>query len=158
MNLVNCLNGILECSEGMKPGTRDKALKETIEYYKCWQQQLLDYAREDYRKGGSYSEYHMRSLELEQSLLKKVLKGETTFQHELSKIIKDPNEHTKKIEESPGGEYWILNWTLNQFFPGIFFDEIEDYAKMMDETIARIYLSKPKKKRKHNPEAWREIL
>ena len=142
MNLVNCINGILEHSEGMEPETRDKGIKETVEHYLGWQQRLLDYAREDYRKGGSFSEYHMRSLELEQTLLKKVLKGKTTFQHELSKIIKDPNEHMKKIEENPGGEYWILNWTLNQFFPGVFFDEVQNYAEMMDNTIARLYLKK----------------
>ena len=136
MNLASQLEGILEYSEGMKPETRDKALKETTEYYRKWQQRLINSAKEDYRKGGSYSEFHLRTMEAEQSLLKKVLKGETTYQKEASKIGKDPYKNMKRREKDR--DYAALEFTLTHLFSG-FYDEMESKAKKLDETIKRLY-------------------
>ena len=155
MNMVSYVKGILEYSEGMKPKTRDSALKETIQYYRRWEQRLIDQMREDYRKGGSFVEFHLQSSKDQQSLLEKVIRGETTFEQEWGKIIKDPHESIKRKEQDPG--YARLEHTLTQFFTP-YLAEAGEQAKMMDDTIHRLYLSKPKKKRSRDPELWREIL
>ena len=137
MNLASQLEGILEYSEGMKPETRDKALKETVEYYKKYQQKLLDYAEEDYHKEGSSPEkLYLKHVRLEKSLVEKVIKGETTFQREVSKLTRDQDKNTQRRKKEPG--YLELEFTLTHLF-SIFYDEMESKAKKLDETIKRLY-------------------
>lgn len=139
MNLANQLKGILNNSEGMKPETRDNALRETIEYYQQWQQKLIDNAKEAYEKGSSFAEYHLRIMEEEKSLLEKVLKGETSFMNEVSKIEKDPDKHIKKLKQKPHGTYALQSDTI-LFFLGNF--DTEPKARTLDQTIERLYLKK----------------
>mgnify|MGYP001025470367 CR=1 FL=1 len=155
MNLVSYVKGILDYSEGMKPATRDKALKETIQYYRRQEQKMIDSMQDAINKGSSFAEYHLWSAESQQSLLEQVIRGKTTFQQELSKIIKDPAESIKRKEED--SEYSRLEHNLTQFFTP-YLAEAGEQTKMMDETIARLYLNKPKKKKSRDSELWREIL
>jgi hypothetical protein len=157
MDLVNRIEGILENSQGMKPKTRDTALKETIEYYHKYQQHLIDSARENQRKEEGKSEFYLTVLEGEQILLEKVLKGKTTYQQEISKLSQDPYESMRIREKDPRGSYAVLEFIITSSF-SMFVEESERKAKLMDETIRRLYLSKPKKKKSRDPELWREIL
>jgi hypothetical protein len=157
MDLASPLEGILNHSEGMSPETRDKALKETIEYYRGWQKQLIDSTKEYYRKGGSYSEFHLQILEAEQVLLERVLKGGTTYQQEFSKLSKDPYKSMRMREKDPHGPYAVLDSIAMQSF-SMYYEKRDRKAKLVDETIRRLYLSKLKKKKSRDPEIWRNFL
>lgn len=152
MDLASPLEGILNHSEGMSPETRDKALKETIEHYRGRQKQLIDS-----RKGGSYSEFRLRILETEQVLLERVLKGETTYQQEFSKLSKDPYKNMKLREKNFHGPYAVLDFIAMLSFSADYANR-DRKAKLVDETIHRLYLSKPEKKKSRNPEIWRNFL
>jgi hypothetical protein len=154
MDLIRRIEGILECSEGMKPLTRDNALKETIEYYRKYQQGLIDSAKEKQSKENSNSEFYIRFLEAEKVLLEKVLKGKTTYQQEISQLSTNSSERLRIREKDPLGPYTMLEFIIIQYF-SMFFDEnekktIAKRAEIIDNTIRRLYLSKHKKK--YNPE------
>jgi len=155
MDHVNQIEGILEHSQGMKPKTRDAALKETIEYYRKNQQRLIDSEKERQRKGCGFSEYYLRILEAEKTLLEKVLKGKTTYQKEIAKLSTDPYESIKIREKDPRGPYAVLEFIITHYF-SMYYEKWYSKSKIIDETIRRLYLSKPKKK--YDPEVWREIL
>jgi hypothetical protein len=138
MNLAGTIEGIINCSEGMKPETRDKAIIETIEYYRERQQRLIASAQEAYDKGSSFAEYHLRTTQGEQALLEKVIKGETSFMKELKKIPRDPDEHMKKHKTDLA--YSHLIGTLMTLFHGNF--DMEPQAKILDKTIERLYWQK----------------
>jgi hypothetical protein len=136
MDIVYGIEGILENSQGMTPGTRDKALKETIEYYRKLQQRLINYAKERHHERDS--ELHLRMLEAEQVLLERVLKGETTYQKEFSKLSKDPYKNMELREKNPHGPYAVLDSIAMQSF-SMDYAKRDMKAKLVDETIKRLY-------------------
>ena len=136
MNLAGTIKGIINCSEGMKPETRDQAIRETIEYYRERQQRLIENAQEAYDKGSSFAEYHLRTMQGEQDLLEKVIKGETSFMKELEKIPRDHDEHMKKLKTDL--TYSRLIGILMTVFHGNF--DMEPQARTLDKTIERLYL------------------
>jgi hypothetical protein len=149
MDLVSQIKAILK-HDGLKPKTRRVALKETIEYYRKDLQHRISNAKEMQEKAG-FSEIYLQCIENEKLLFEKVLKGKTTYQKEWNKVEKDPEAGIKRRGQDP--EYALLERTLTlELFRG-YFDEIDDKAKLVDDTIQRLYLKKP-----YDPETWRKIL
>jgi hypothetical protein len=138
--------------EGLTLKTREAALRETFTSYQKDNQRMINHA-----KGNKpFSEYHLQCLEASKSLLKNVMKGKTTYQQEWSKIERDPEEGIKRRDKDP--QYKLLEMTLTMYVFHGYFDEIDNQVKLLDETIQRLYLSKPKKNRERDPELWRNIL
>jgi hypothetical protein len=138
--------------EGLTLKILEAALRETFTSYQKYNQRMIDHAKEN----KPFSEYHLQCLEASQSLLKNVMKGKTTYQQEWSKIERDPEQGIKRREKDP--QYKLLEMTLTMYVFHGYFDEIDNQVKLLDETIQRLYLSKPKKKRGRDPELWRKIL
>lgn len=95
MNLGRQLEGILEFCEGIKEDTLEKALKETIEYCIGDCEEKYEHAKRDYQNAqknqkdatdmSSYH-FHARVYETRHNLLKKIIRGETTFSETLGKV------------------------------------------------------------------------
>ncbi len=154
MDLVSQVEDILRY-EGLKPKTRDAALRETFSYYQGFLQRMIDVVREGQKKGRGSSENHLAVLEQAQTTLKDVIKGKTTYQKEWSKVEKDLEKGIERREHDL--QYRVFEWALTFYVFRGYFDEIERQAEMLDKTIQRLYLQK-KKKRSRDPELWRTIL
>jgi hypothetical protein len=95
MNLGRQLEGIVEYSEGMKPDTLDRALKDTIEhcldYYakgiEHSKKQLKDAQRssKDAADIGSYR-FFVKMHEMRREILERIIRGETTFSKVLGQV------------------------------------------------------------------------
>ena len=153
MDLVSQIKAILK-HEGLKRKTRGVALKETIEYYHKDLRHRIQNAKEMQEKADLSEKIYLQCLENEKLLFEKVLKGKTTYQKEWNKVEKDPETGIKRREQDP--EYALLERTLTlELFRG-YFDEIDDQVKLVDDTIQRLYLKKPRKK--YDPETWGLML
>ena len=155
MDLASQVESILKY-EGLKPKTREAALRETFAYYQQFQQRMIEHAKENQSKEKHFSESHLPCLEAAQSLLKNVMKGKTTYQREWEKVEKDPEKGIKRRQRYP--QYRIFERIFTIYTFSGFFDEIDRQTKLLDETIQHLYLNKPKKKRDRGPELWRNIL
>jgi hypothetical protein len=96
MNLGRQLEGILEFCEGVEEDTLEKALKETIEYYKeeCVKKSIerakkeLENAQMNQKNAADIDSYrfYVKVYERRYDLLKKIIIGETTFSETLGKV------------------------------------------------------------------------
>jgi hypothetical protein len=95
MNLGRQLEGILEYCEGIKEDTLEKVLRETIEYCIRDYEEKYERAKKDYQNAQKnqkdntdISSYHFHAMvyETRYNLLKKIIRGETTFSETLGKV------------------------------------------------------------------------
>ncbi|MBN2052259.1 hypothetical protein JW756_02035 [Candidatus Woesearchaeota archaeon] len=138
MNLGRQLEGILEFSEGIIPETVDKALKETIEYFRFeYVEKGLDRAKKELeeakQKQVSKSDLDFRQYVLElgetrKRLLDSILHGETTFTKTLAKV----NELYEKRDI-----YAVLHHAFGDLVGGIF--PRDEQCARLDRIITKLY-------------------